>query len=159
MNIRQARTANEIEIVGQLFREYEAFLGVDLDFQSFEEELAGLPGKYQCPDGELLIGQEGNQVLGCVALRRLDEHSCEMKRLYVRPEGRGTGLGRQLAEAIIASARDLGYATMRLDTLGRLSEAMQLYESLGFRKTEAYYDNPLSGVVYWALDLSYQATP
>lgn len=153
MTISQARTQSDLTAVRQLFREYEAFLQVDLDFQSFEDELAGLPGRYSAPDGDLLIGRKGEDILGCVALRRLDASSCEMKRLYVRPEGRGTGLGRQLADAIIVIARDLDYRIMRLDTLARLSEAMQLYESLGFRQTKPYYDNPLSDVVYWALDL------
>jgi ribosomal protein S18 acetylase RimI-like enzyme len=153
MTIRQASTDTEIEAVRGLFREYETFLGVDLAFQNFDAESAGLPGKYTRPDGDLLIGLTGNRILGCVAVRRLDDTVCEMKRLYVRPEARGTGLGRRLAREIIAVARELGYSLMRLDTLDRLTEAMHLYETLGFRKTAPYYDNPLEGVVYWELTL------
>jgi ribosomal protein S18 acetylase RimI-like enzyme len=153
MTIKQALTDTEIEAVRRLFREYEAFLDVDLGFQNFDVEFAGLPGKYARPDGDLLIGLDGDRILGCVAVRRLDDHVCEMKRLYVRPEARGTGLGRRLAEQIIEIARELGYSLMRLDTLDRLTEAMDLYETLGFRRTAPYYENPLQGVVYWELSL------
>lgn len=153
MTIKQAVTGKEIETVRRLFREYEAFLGVDLGFQNFDAEFAGLPGKYARPNGDLLIGLNGNRIMGCVAVRRLGDSVCEMKRLYVRPEARGTGLGRRLALEIIAIARELGYALMRLDTLDRLTEAMSLYETLGFRKTAPYYENPLQGVVYWELPL------
>ena len=154
MNIQPAKTTAEIEAVRRLFREYEAFLKVDLCFQRFEAELDGLPGKYARPAGELLIGVDDERVLGCVAVRQLGEGVCEMKRLYVRPEARGTGLGRRLALDIIAVARELDYQLMRLDTLDWLTEAMQLYASLGFRRTAPYYENPLPGVVYWALDLN-----
>jgi len=153
MTIKQAATDTEIEAVRRLFREYEAFLDVDLGFQNFDAEFAGLPGKYARPDGDLLIGLAGNRILGCVAVRRLDEGVCEMKRLYVRPEARGTGLGRRLAQQIIEIARELGYSMMRLDTLDRLTKAMSLYETLGFRRTAPYYENPLQGVVYWELTL------
>jgi ribosomal protein S18 acetylase RimI-like enzyme len=153
MTIKPAETEKEIEAVRRLFREYEAFLGVDLGFQNFDEEFAGLPGKYARPDGDLLIGLIGNHILGCVAVRWLGDGVCEMKRLYVRPEARGTGLGRRLALEIIDIARELGYALMRLDTLDRLTEAMRLYETLGFRRTAPYYKNPLQGVVYWELPL------
>ena len=153
MTIKQAATDTEIEAVRRLFREYEAFLDVDLGFQNFDAEFAGLPGKYARPDGDLLIGLAGNRILGCVAVRRLDDGVCEMKRLYVRPEARGTGLGRRLAQQIIEIARELGYAMMRLDTLDRLTKAMSLYETLGFRRTAPYYENPLQGVVYWELAL------
>ena len=153
MRIKQARTTAELGAVRRLFREYEAFLDVDLCFQGFEEELASLPGKYARPGGDLLIGLEGERVVGCVALRKLDDRACEMKRLFVRPEARGKGLGRRLAREIIGVARELGYSVVRLDTLEKLTEAMRLYESLGFRKTEPYYANPLPGVVYWELAL------
>ncbi len=158
MRIKQAQTSAEIEDVRRLFGQYEEFLGVDLCFQSFEEELAGLPGKYAPPDGALLIGLSGGKAVGCVAVRRLEEGVCEMKRLFVKPEARGTGLGRQLVQEVIARARRLGYLSMRLDTLDRLAEAMRLYEKVGFRRTKPYYENPLPGVVYWKLDLHGEQT-
>ncbi len=154
MRIKYAQTPSELEDVSRLFREYEAFLDVDLCFQSFEEELAGLPGKYAPPSGALLTGLIRNKAVGCVAVRRLDDGVCEMKRLFVRPEARRTGGGRQLANEIITVARALGYARMRLDTLDRLTHAMRLYEYLGFRRIQPYYDNPLPGVVYWELQLN-----
>ena len=153
MRIKQAQTKTEIEEVRNLFREYEAFLDVDLCFQSFEVELAGLPGNYSRPSGDLLIGLGEEKTVGCVAVRKFDDGVCEMKRLFVRPEVRGKGLGRQLAQEIIVIARKLGNSLMRLDTLDRLTEAMHLYEMLGFRRTEQYYKNPLHGVVYWELEL------
>ena len=159
ISIRQAAADTEIEAVRRLFREYEAFLGVDLGFQNFDAEFAGLPGKYARPDGDLLIGLNGKRILGCVAVRRLDSGVCEMKRLYVRPEARGSGLGRRLAREIIDIARELGYSLMRLDTLDRLTEAMGLYETLGFRRTAPYYENPLQGVVYWELPLVPEKNP
>lgn len=159
MTIRQAVTGKEIEAVRRLFREYEAFLDVDLGFQNFDAEFAGLPGKYARPDGDLLIGLDENRILGCVAVRRLDDGVCEMKRLYVKPEARGSGLGRRLATEIIDIARELGYSLMRLDTLDRLTEAMGLYETLGFRRTAPYYENPLQGVVYWELPLVPEKSP
>ena len=158
MKIKQAQTKTEVEEVRKLFREYEAFLDVDLYFQNFEEELAGLPGKYSRPNGDLLIGLNGGKTVGCVAVRRLDDGVCEMKRLFVRPEARGTGLGRRLAQEIIVVARELGYALMRLDTLDRLTEALHLYKTLGFRRTEPYYENPLPGVGYWELELREERT-
>ena len=153
MRIKSVQTDAEIEEVRKLFRGYEAYLDVDLCFQRFEEELANLPGKYSRPEGALLIGLDGESVAGCVAVRKLYGDVCEMKRLFVRPAFRGTGLGRRLALKIIAVARALGYASMRLDTLDKLTEAMQLYETLGFRRTEPYYENPLPGVVFWELAL------
>jgi putative acetyltransferase len=154
MNIAPANTAAEIEEVRQLFREYAAELDVDLCFQGFEEELAGLPGKYAPPKGSLLIASAEDQIAGCVAIRPLVEGECEMKRLFVRPSARNSGVGRKLACKIISVARELGYIAMRLDTLDRLTEAMRLYEDLGFRRTGPYYENPLPGVVYWELRLN-----
>ena len=137
-----------------LFREYETFLGVDLCFQGFEEELTDLPGKYEPPRGALLIAFVNKQVAGCVALRPLDNGCCEMKRLFVRPEYRGLGLGRQLAHRIIEESKEIGYERMRLDTLEFLEGAIHLYRSLGFKQIGSYYDNPLEKVSYWELDLA-----
>lgn len=153
MEIIPAITSEHLTAVRALFREYERFLNVDLCFQGFEDELAGLPGKYAPPAGALLLAVEAADVCGCVALRELEPGVCEMKRLYVRPAQRSRGLGRALAEAIIAEAAVRGYAAMRLDTLDQLAEAIQLYKRLGFRKIAPYYHNPLPGVSYWELDL------
>lgn len=158
MRIKQAQTKAEIEEVRKLFREYEVFLDVDLCFQGFEEELAGLPGKYSHPNGYLLIGLKEDRIVGCVALRKLDDSVCEMKRLFVRPEARGTGLGRRLAHEIILVAQELGYSLMRLDTLDKLTDAMNLYQTLGFHRTGPYYENPLRGVVFWELELKEKRT-
>lgn len=154
VNIQPVQTKVEIDLIRHLFREYQTFLDVDLCFQGFEKELAGLPGKYSPPDGELLLGLIDEQAVGCVALRKLEDGICEMKRLYVQPNARGTGLGKKLVVEIISCARQRGYALMRLDTLDTLTEAMSLYRSFGFRQVEPYYDNPLPGAVYWELELS-----
>ena len=153
MRIKRAQTKAEIQEVESLFQEYESFLNVDLCFQNFEDELANLPGKYSPPRGDLLIGLDGEKIVGCVAVRKLDDDICEMKRLFVRQESRGTGLGRQLAQEIIVISQKLGYSLMRLDTLDRLTKVMHLYKTLGFKKIESYYENPLPGVVYWELKL------
>jgi len=125
-------------------REYADGLGVDLSFQDFESELADPLGFY-----ELVLLAEG----GCVALRRIDELTCEMKRLYVRPVARGSGLGRRLAEAVIAEARARGYSRMLLDTLPQMAAAQALYRSLGFRETEPYRHNPVPGATFLELML------
>lgn len=154
MKIIQAQTADEIETVRALFREYERFLKVDLCFQGLAEELATLPGRYAPPQGRLLLAQESEQAAGCAALRPLENGVCEMKRLFIRPAYRGQGLGRRLAQRIISEATALDYAVMRLDTLDTLERAMQLYETLGFQRCAPYYANPLPGVVYWQRALS-----
>ncbi|MFO7813888.1 MAG: GNAT family N-acetyltransferase [Pelovirga sp.] len=153
MIIQAATSATQLDMMRDLFREYEQFLQVDLCFQDFNQELANLPGKYAPPDGALMLALNSEQPIGCVALRKLEEGICEMKRLYVKPEGRGTGLGKKLAEQIITIARQRGYSTMRLDTLDTLTEAIGLYQRLGFRQVPPYYDNPLAGALYWELDL------
>lgn len=147
--IIHATSPAHMEETRRLFREYEQFLNVDLCFQDFEAELAGLPGKYAAPSGALLLAVNGATTFGCVAVRPLEKEICEMKRLFVRPEFRGAGLGRVLAERIIEEAVRLGYRLMRLDTLETLTEAMGLYQALGFRQTDAYYHNPLQHVIYW----------
>jgi GNAT superfamily N-acetyltransferase len=141
--IRAAGTA-DAEAVRELFGEYAAGLGVDLSFQDFDAELADPLGFY-----ELVLLAEG----GCVALRRIDEDTCEMKRLFVRPTARGGGLGRKLAEAIVAEARARGYRRMLLDTLPTMGAAQALYATLGFRETEAYRYNPVHGTTFLELVL------
>ena len=154
MKILQAQTADDIETVRALFREYERFLEVDLCFQGFAEELATLPGRYAPPQGRLLLAWAGEQAAGCVALRPLDDGACEMKRLFIRSAYRGQGLGLMLAQRIIHEAIAVGYTVMRLDTLDSLERAMRIYENLGFQRCAPYYANPLPGVVYWQRALS-----
>ena len=154
MKILQAQTADDIETVRALFREYERFLKVDLCFQGFAEELATLPGRYAPPQGRLLLAWAGEQAAGCVALRPLDDGACEMKRLFIRSAYRGQGLGLMLAQRIIHEAIAVGYTVMRLDTLDTLERAMRIYENLGFQRCAPYYANPLPGVVYWQRALS-----
>jgi ribosomal protein S18 acetylase RimI-like enzyme len=124
-----------------------------LCFQGFTEELNSLPGKYAPPSGALLIAKVNEITAGCVALRKIGEGVCEMKRLYVKPEFRGLRLGKTLTVKIIDEAKRLGYSKMRLDILEKLKKAMAIYESLGFRKIPPYYDNPIPGATYWELDL------
>lgn len=146
--ITQAESAAQVEVARTLFREYAGLLGVDLCFQGFEQELAGLPGEYAPPRGRLLLASAGGETVGCVALRDLGGGACEMKRLYVRPSARGSGLGRRLAEAIVSEAGGAGYAVMRLDTLPQMREAVALYRTLGFRDIEPYRFNPVEGTLY-----------
>jgi GNAT superfamily N-acetyltransferase len=153
MTLVQVETPQQIEEVRRLLREYEASLNVSLCFQGFEKELAELPGDYAPPGGRLLLACDGNQPAGCVALRGLDAETCEMKRLYLRPEFRGQGAGRRLARALIQEARTLGYKRMRLDTLAAMQEARALYESLGFKRIEPYYHNPHPGTEFMELEL------
>lgn len=136
-----------------LIAEYGAGLGHDLSFQGFAEELAALPGDYAPPAGCLLLALVHDKPAACVALRPQAPGVAEMKRLYVRPEFRGMGLGDALAHAIVAQARTLGYARMRLDTLAEMQSAQALYRRLGFRPIPPYYENPLPGVVYLELVL------
>ncbi len=154
MKLKQAESEAEIVQARELFEEYSAWLGVDFCFRNFESEIAELPGAYAPPDGRLLLATDEGQLIGCVALRRIGPETCEMKRLYLRPNARGRGLGRELAAAIIEEARGTGYARMRLDTLPRrMEQAGKAYRSLGFREIEAYYDNPVEGVLYLELVL------
>lgn len=156
----QASQSDEIDAARGLFREYEAWLGLDLCFQNFEKELAELPGAYGPPTGRLLLAYEGEQLAGCVASRKLSDGVCEMKRLFLRPEFQGKGRGRQLAQRIVDEARRAGYKQMRLDTLPeQMGKAIALYRSLGFREIEPYYDNPVAGAIFLELSLVSEARP
>jgi GNAT superfamily N-acetyltransferase len=150
--IRQAASADDIANARGLFQEYAAWLGVDLSFQGFEEELRTLPGKYAPPRGRLFLA--GDPPVACVALRPLDEPAVgEVKRLYVRACARGTGLGRALVETLLAHAREIGYRELRLDTASSMSDAMRLYARLGFTQRPPYYHNPMPGVVFMSITL------
>jgi len=152
VNIVQAQTPEHIDRTRELFEEYVVWLGINLCFQNFERELAELPGEYVPPAGRLFLAFDGDQVSGCVALRGLGEGACEMKRLYVRPDFRGKGLGRELTQAVVSAARQIGYERMRLDTLpGKMDTAIVMYRSLGFREIEAYYHNPVAGATFMEL--------
>ncbi|MDM0017269.1 GNAT family N-acetyltransferase [Variovorax saccharolyticus] len=168
---------HELDATRAIFRDYAASLGIDLGFQNFDHELADLPGEYAEPRGVLLLAlvdvgevavpvdaaplQRANgqlaHVAGCCALRPLDTadypNAAEMKRLYVRPQFRGVGLGRQLAEAILDAARGAGYACVLLDTLDDMESARALYEDLGFAEVPPYYHNPIAGSHYLKVDL------
>jgi ribosomal protein S18 acetylase RimI-like enzyme len=144
----------QIDHVRTLFREYASSLGFSLCFQSFDAELAGLPGEYSPPAGQLLLAFCDSTPAGCVALRKLEDGICEMKRLYVRPEFRGHHLGRDLVLALVEQARQSSYERMRLDTIAaRMAEAVSLYRSLGFREIAPYHRNPISGATHMELDL------
>ncbi len=153
LRIVDGHAENRLPAVRELFEEYASSLEVDLSFQDFDSELAELPGDYAPPAGRLLLALDGDEVAGCVALRPYEPDVCEMKRLYVRAEFQGTGLGRRLAEAIIEAGRDAGYERMRLDTLPTMEAARGLYRSLGFEEIEAYRPNPVHGTTYFELRL------
>ncbi len=152
--IIQAGAPEQIEQARELFQEYASSLGFHLCFQSFDKELASLPGDYTPPEGRLLLAEHEGKIAGCVALRKLSDGVCEMKRLYVRPEFRGKALGRALAERVIAEARAIGYSRMCLDTVvGTMDSAIALYRELGFREIPPYRENPIPGAIYMELKL------
>lgn len=150
----QAESRAQIAQSRELFQEYAQSLGVNLCFQNFEQELAGLPGHYAPPEGRLLLAEYEGLLAGCVALHKWESGICEMKRLYLRPAFRGKGFGRKLAEAIIAEARNIGYQRMRLDTIEPImKDAVEMYRKLGFREIEPYRPNPIAGAMYMELQL------
>ena len=157
IELQTAGHPHEMPVVRDIFREYAAQLGVDLCFQGFEEELAGLPGDYEAPRGTLLLARVGGELAGCCALRPLvnvdHANAAEMKRLYVRQAFRRLGLGRQLAEAVLDFARTEGYHCVLLDTLTDMEAARALYADLGFEEIEPYYHNPLPGSHYLKVEL------
>lgn len=153
MEIAQATTADDFAGVRELFTEYARALNLDLGYQGFEAELAGLPGAYAPPAGRLLIAREGEILAGCIALRPFKDRTCEMKRLYVRPGFQKSGLGRTLCERLIAEAREAGYRSMVLDTLPPMLAAIRLYESVGFVRRSSYYETPLAETIFMELEL------
>ncbi len=151
--VRRAQGGEDLEHVRALFLEYARSLEFDLCFQDFDSELAGLPGEYAEPRGCVLLAVDGDDLLGCVALRPLEPGACEMKRLYVRPQHRGRGIGKFLAKTIIHAGRERGYRTMRLDTVPSMADAIALYRSLGFRPIAPYRENPVPGALFFELPL------
>ena len=150
----QIRTAyDEPDKVRELFVEYQTTMGLDLRFQNFNDELANLPGKYAEPLGRLYIATYDGNLAGCIAIRAIDEESCEMKRMFVREAFRRLGIGRALAEQVIRDAKSIGYARIILDTASTMREAISLYRKLGFVDIEPYYNNPNDGIVYLGLAL------
>ena len=155
MRIVEANTHEDVDHARTLFKEYETGLGISLCFQNFEHELKNLPGDYARPHGRLLLAKDDDdQIAGCIAMRKLGPGICEMKRLFVRPAYRSTGLGRVLVNTLIDEARKLGYTHIRLDTLpGRMDKAIALYQSIGFVEIEAYYAS-VEGAKFMELDLA-----
>ena len=156
--ITMAQSAEQLAQVRELFLEYAKSLGFSLCFQSFDQELAGLPGDYAPPSGRLLLAEYDGHPAGCAALHKLDAEVCEMKRLYLRPEFRGKGLGRALAERILSDARGIGYKRLRLDTVEPLmKDAIAMYRKIGFKEIAPYRENPIAGALYMEMNLN-QAT-
>lgn len=156
IHIQTARFPEQLDVVRTIFREYAESLGIDLSFQNFDSELADLPGKFAPPRGRVLLAYHDDELIGCVAVRPLDDTTCEMKRLYVRPAGRGLQAGKQLATLICAIARDAGYCRIRLDTLPTMHAALRIYASLGFEPIPAYVFNPIAGAIFLECDLTRQ---
>jgi putative acetyltransferase len=155
VEIINGATPERIADARQLLEEYASWIEISLCFQNFDKELAGLPGDYAPPQGRFLLAMKDDRLAGCIALRPLSEGTCEMKRLYVRPEFRGLGLGRTLAVNIIETAREIGYESMRLDTLpGRMDQALAMYRRLGFKEIEPYYENPVAEATFMELKLA-----
>lgn len=153
MQIQPAETAAHLGEIRRLFEEYWSAFGFTPCFQNFDRELAGLPGAYGPPDGRLALARTGGAPAGCVALRRFDDTRCEFKRLYVRPEFRGRGLGRALLHWVIAEARGAGYREVLADTLPVMADALAMYYRMGFESTGPYSSEPTPGAIYLHLTL------
>lgn len=154
LKILQAETPEQIEETRKLFREYEAWLGLNICFQNFEEEVASLPGKYAAPEGRLFLAFSDERCAGCIALRKLEDGVCEMKRLFVRRDFRGQKIGITLIEKLIDEAQKIGYRKMRLDTYPpKMAKAVKLYESHGFYEIPPYYHNPYGETLFMEKDL------
>ncbi len=153
IQIISAQTEDHYQNARNLFMRYVDSLGLDLEFQGFSQELATLPGNYAPPEGCILLAEDCGHFVGCVALRPLEEKICEMKRLFVRSDYRGRGIGRMLACSVMDRACEIGYEKMRLDTIATMKEARTLYYSLEFRNIKAYRYNPLDGPSYMELEL------
>jgi ribosomal protein S18 acetylase RimI-like enzyme len=154
LSICQAESPPQIAQVRELFLEYAQSLGFSLCFQNFDKELEALPGHYAPPEGRLLLAESEGRLAGCVAMRALEPGICEMKRLYLRTRFRGIGLGRALADRIIAEARQVGYRRMRLDTVEPvMKDAVAMYRKLGFKEIAPYRSNPIAGAMYMELEL------
>ena len=152
--LSQVESPTQIAQARELFLEYAKSLNFSLCFQSFDQELASLPGDYAPPEGRLLLAEYESQPAGCVALHKLENGICEMKRLYLRPQFRGKGLGRVLADRIIAEARQIGYRRMRLDTVEPvMKDAVAMYRNIGFQEIPPYCKNPIAGALYMELEL------
>jgi ribosomal protein S18 acetylase RimI-like enzyme len=154
IEVREASAPDALAAVRELFLEYAASLPVGLEYQDFESEVAQLPADYASPAGTLLLATDASAPIACVGVRPIDAITCELKRLYVRPAGRGQGLGRRLTLAAVTFARGAGYTAMRLDTLPSMTEAQRLYRALGFIDIAAYRFSPVEGNVYLELDLT-----
>ena len=154
ISIRRAHFPDDLNTVKILFREYADSLDIDLEFQDFETELATLPGKYAEPQGCVLLAWHADQAVGCIAFRPIDHETCEMKRLYVKPENRSLQAGRQLISNLCDEARKTGYRRMFLDTIPSMASAIRLYTSFGFKPVAPYIYNPLEGVMFLGLDLT-----
>ena len=154
LRIHSAISVRELDQIRNLFIEYSNSLEFDLSFQDFQKELDDLPGDYAAPSGRLLLGFYDSDPAGCVALRRISDEICEMKRLFVRPQCRGLGIGKALATKVIEEAREIGYRRIRLDTVPAMQTAIELYVSLGFREIAPYRYNPIEGAKFLELNLT-----
>ena len=153
MELIKVKDKEHLAVIGELFLEYAESLGFSLCFQDFDKELAGLPGEYAPPNGCLILAVADSKPCGCVALHKLEEGICEMKRLYIKPEFRGKGFGKLLVNAVIDEAKKIGYTKMRLDTVPQMKEAINLYQQIGFKEIEPYRKNPIDGALYMEMDL------